>query len=351
MILNLLSVFIFGLITHYIFLIRTLSGLFGKKIKKFIKKLLKNQFLSFYVIYFLIILVLLMNINGSVIYCDDVTILTTINDVEISVSGALLSTLCQNLGVPAVFATSMRISMAILAKQKMGVLPRFGAIGLGSTGLTIGYKLVANTLNSTTNNAQSVALTLADVKFKTANASPEVTNNILSKFFNLHGVKIETTIPLEAKNFIIKPTQQQSSEILKQVANQNKNLDWTREDNFADFLANSPLETSDNSFIPNLLDFLTNSMYLQYISLYFVTLAVVIFTCKLIIDNNINLEFIKEFIFGKYIYMAITTYISFWQKSATFWIYFSLFFNWLFIFISAFGTNRVIINIGILFSN
>jgi NADH:ubiquinone oxidoreductase subunit 3 (subunit A) len=78
------------------------------------------------------------------------------------------------------------------------------------------------------------------------------------------------------------------------------------------FFINSPLETSVNSFIPNLLDFLTNSMYLQYISLYFATLATVIFTCKLIIDKNINLEFIKKFFFGKYIYLGITTYISFW---------------------------------------
>lgn len=125
------------------------------------------------------------------------------------------------------------------------------------------------------------------------------------------GVKIETAIPLAAKNFRIQGTQEQNSEILNQVA--NKDLDWTKESSLADLFVNSPLESSDNSFTINLLDFLTNSMYLQYISLYFSTLATIIFTCKIIMDKNINLEFIKKFIFGKFIYFGITKYISFWH--------------------------------------
>jgi hypothetical protein len=93
------------------------------------------------------------------------------------------------------------------------------------------------------------------------------------------------------------------------------------------------------------LDFLTNSMYLQYISLYFATMATIIFTCKIILDNNINLEFIKKFIFGKFIYFGITKYISFWRGSANFWIYLALFLNWFFILISAFTTHIVLIKI------
>jgi hypothetical protein len=92
-------------------------------------------------------------------------------------------------------------------------------------------------------------------------------------------------------------------------------------------------------------------MYLQYISLYFSTLATIIFTCKIIMDKNINLEFIKKFIFGKYIYFGITKYISFWRGSANFWIYFALFFNWFFILISSVGTHRAIINISSNFLN
>jgi hypothetical protein len=45
----------------------------------------------------------------------------------------------------------------------------------------------------------------------------------LNKFFNLNGVKIQTTLPLEAKNFRIKGTTEQNSEILNQVS--NKDLD------------------------------------------------------------------------------------------------------------------------------
>ena len=245
MILNLFSVFLVGFMAHFMVIVFILLGLFGNKIKVYTKKLLENQSLSFYIIYFLVVVVVvyLTDIQFNVVYCDVVS--------------------------------------------------------------------------------------------------------------------ISTSIPLEAKNLSffyyfffknqknITGTQEQNSEILNQVANQ----DWTKESNLADLFINSPLESSENSFLVILVDFLTNSMYLQYISLYFSTLATIIFTCKIIMDKNINLEFIKKFIFGKYIYFGITKYISFWRGSANFWIYFALFFNWFFILISSVGTHRAIINISSNFLN
>jgi len=330
-------------------LVFTLLGLFGKKIREYTKKLLKNQFLSFYVIYFVLVVGFLIHIQFNVVYWDDLTISTSINNVDITVSGGILNNLFQNFGTASVYIASMRLSSAMIAKQKLSILPRIGVITLGSTGLTVAYKLLTETLSNSADNIRSIKFTLGDVTVKTPNSIKEAPNSILNKFFNLQGVKIETTIPLEVKNFRIQGTQEQNSEILNQVANQD--LDWTKESSLADLFINSPLESSDNSFILNLLDFLTNSMYLQYISLYFSTMATIIFTCKIIMDKNINLEFIKKFIFGKYIYFGITKYISFWRGSANFWIYLVLFFNWLFILISAISSHILLINISSSFYN
>jgi len=52
MILNLFSVFLVGFMAHFNGIVFILLGLFGNKIKVYTKKLLENQSLSFYIIYF-----------------------------------------------------------------------------------------------------------------------------------------------------------------------------------------------------------------------------------------------------------------------------------------------------------
>jgi len=55
-------------------------------------------------------------------------------------------------------------------------------------------------------------------------------------------------------------------------------------------------------------------------------MIIIIFTCKLIIDNNININFdwIKGYKNGKYLYLGITKYISLWRISANILIYFNI---------------------------
>jgi hypothetical protein len=221
MILNLFSVFLFGFILHFMVIVFILLGLFGNKIKVYTEKLLENQSLSFYVIYFLVVLGFLINLDFHVVYCDDLTVSTSINNVEITVSGGILNNLFQNLGTASVYIASMRLTSALLAKQKLATLPKIGYITLGSTGLTVGYKLISLALTGSFDNVRSVTFALGDVKVNTPNSSPEAPHSILNKFFNLQDVKIQTTIPLEAKNFRIQGTQEQNSEILNQVANQD----------------------------------------------------------------------------------------------------------------------------------
>jgi NADH-ubiquinone oxidoreductase chain 3 len=159
-------------------------------------------------------------------------------------------------------------------------------------------------------------------------------------------LKIQTTLPFSAKNFRIQGATEQNDSVTE-ILNQVPNKDLVP--NLSDLFINSPLEPNENSFIIALLDLLTNSMYLQYICLYFTTFSIVLFTCKIIIDKKIDLKFIKKFVCGKYIYFGITKYISFWRGSTNFWIYFALFFNFFFILISSVGTHRIIIYITKLF--
>lgn len=64
---------------------------------------------------------------------------------------------------------------------------------------------------------------------------------------------------------------------------------------------------------------------LQFICVYLLLMLIVIFSCKLIIDRNISLEILKKYPLGKYLYLVITKYISFWQDNASFWLYFVMF--------------------------
>jgi hypothetical protein len=144
MILNFLTTFLCGFMFNFLLFVIALLGLFGKKIRKLTKKIVKNQPLSFYIISFLSVFMFFININSQIIYCEDVTVITNINDVEVTISGGVLNNLFRSLGTTSVYIASMRIASALLSKYHMSALPRIGAVTLASTGLTFGYTFAMN---------------------------------------------------------------------------------------------------------------------------------------------------------------------------------------------------------------
>ena len=58
------------------------------------------------------------------------------------------------------------------------------------------------------------------------------------------------------------------------------------------FIVNSPSETGDgaNSLLNYLISQLSHLLALQIIVAYLITMLIIIFTCKVIIDNNVNLD-------------------------------------------------------------
>jgi len=89
-------------------------------------------------------------------------------------------------------------------------------------------------------------------------------------------------------------------------------------------IANSSIENGDlgQSLQQFMIDSLTNSLNLNFIVLYLLFMVLMIFTSKLILENHFNLNKIKEYPLGKYIYIIVNKYASFWQTSASMWIYF-----------------------------
>src|SRR5580658_5395839 len=73
-----------------------------------------------------------------------------------------------------------------------------------------------------------------------------------------------------------------------------------------------------------LLDQLNNYFILEFVSVYLLVMMLIIFTCKLLIDKNIQFDGVKKYPLGHYIYIFLTKYISLWRTSVNLWIYFIL---------------------------
>jgi len=139
----------------------------------------------------------------------------------------------------------------------------------------------------------------------------------LVKYFGFGGIKIESKIPVQVNDFNVQGSEQQTSDVIQALNNHNPN--WR------DLFINSPIESGDNSLLTYILETLPNSFNLHFINIYLLTMIIIIFTCKIILDKNINLEFLKDYIFGKYLYLGINKYLSIWRGTTNLWIYYLLF--------------------------
>jgi len=310
---DLLFLFIFSLIFNFIMLVAFKLGLFGKNIRKTTKRFLIKQPISIYFSYFGFILLLFFYISFQTIYCEDYTITTVIQNVEVSLTGEVLNNLLKSLGSAVAFQAGVYIAASILSKYKIYAIPKIGAIVGTGAWFTIIYNAVIhiNFCAFANSLAKSIILSLGQPNSIDPNTSSAGLNSILTiltKFFG--GLKIETKIP---------EVLQQTSDVIQAL--NNNDLNWR----FRDLFINSPIESGDNSLLNYILETLPNSFNLHFINIYLLTMIIIIFTCKIILDNNINLEFLKNYIFGKYLYWGINKYLNIWRGSTNLWIYYLLF--------------------------
>jgi hypothetical protein len=318
---KLFNLFIFSVLFHTIFLILTKLGLFGQNFRKKIIKILKYNPISLYVLYFFVILLIIFFINYNVIYCDsnNITFTTVIQNLEITLSGGVLNDVFRTLGNVGVFTAGARISAAIISKHKMGTLPKVGIIGSTAAGFTMVFQIINTQFTGNSSSIpSSITVNLSQVKPTIPNTSPEAWNNLITSFFGgAERIKIDGKIPL--LNNTIRGNPEQISKVIEQLDLMNPN--WR------DTFINAPLELGDhsNSLVSFLFTSLSNSLYLHYINLYLIIMLIIIFTCKYIIDRNINLLPIKKIFLGKYLYLGLTKYLSFWRNSVNFWLYYIMF--------------------------
>jgi len=317
MIFDLLFLFIFSLISNFILLVVAKLGLFGKNIRQITKKFLIKQPISIYFSYFLFTFLLFFYISFQfqTIYCEDYTVTTVIENVEITLTGQVLNNLFHSLGSAGAFQAGVHIAASILSKHKISALPRIGAIGGTGAGFTIIYNTVSHVKFFNNSSTKSITLSLGQPKAIDPNTSSDSLNYILTKYFG--GIKIEHKIPVQVNDFNVQGSEQQASDVIQALNNHNPN--WR------DLFINSPIESGDNSLLTYILETLPNSFNLHFINIYLLTMIIIIFTCKIILDKNINLEFLKDYIFGKYLYLGINKYLSIWRGTTNLWIYYLLF--------------------------
>ena len=95
---------------------------------------------------------------------------------------------------------------------------------------------------------------------------------------------------------------------------------------YSPWTINSPYE-SESGLISFLIDNLTDHLYLAIISIYLLLMLLLIFICKFILSKDIEFKRISKikifkFNLGEKIAKLLTWYISIWQKSSYFWIFF-----------------------------
>ena len=223
MIFDLLFLFIFSLISNFILLVVAKLGLFGKNIRQITKKFLIKQPISIYFSYFLFTFLLFFYISFQfqTIYCEDYTVTTVIENVEITLTGQVLNNLFNSLGSAGAFQAGVHIAASILSKHKISALPRIGAIGGTGAGFTIIYNTVSHVKFLNNSSTKSITLSLGQPKAIDPNTSSDSLNYILTKYFG--GIKIEHKIPVQVNDFNVQGSEQQASDVIQALNNHNPN--------------------------------------------------------------------------------------------------------------------------------
>ena len=93
---------------------------------------------------------------------------------------------------------------------------------------------------------------------------------------------------------------------------------------YTNLTLNSSLEGKERVYIENiqpLLDALNTDLNIHYFLIYFIMMAIYLFTIKIILDKNIQFDFIKKYPMRKLIHYIASKMISLWKTSINFWIY------------------------------
>jgi len=172
----------------------------------------------------------------------------------------------------------------------------------------------------------------------------KVINPPFNKLFNTSNITnlsccvIIYTNNYETNYLLINNNSWAKAQVIEELTKANSN--WLE-----DFYINSPSEPLNSNLLSYLLEMLNNLLILQYLISYLIIMVIIIFTCTIVANKNISLENLKSYPLGKYIYLALTKYISVWRETANFWIFFILISLLCFSLVSCYGMYQIISNL------
>jgi hypothetical protein len=327
-----IELIIYSFIFNFILLKLINYNLFGVEIKKNVYKLLNLKL--FFIYYFIFIFLLIFIIKLNIIYLDskDVIVKANVSNVEINVSGKMLSELLSGFGDIAAFGVGARIALAAAAKHQMSVGSKIG-ISITSGGFTAGGLNILRKANYTSELLEkgvSAKVVLNDVTFSSQVDYNVPQHPILDLFFGTGATFNKEKIKASFKCYEIGDKKiievdNDLSPILKEIKKTNPN--WGTTDSQDVIL--SPLE-NNNEIIDFLIDSLTDLFVMIVGTVYLLLMLTIIFICKIAINKEIEIKFLTKLkIFnieiGSKINNFINWYINIWQKSSNFWIFLILF--------------------------
>jgi hypothetical protein len=282
-----------------------------------------------------------------------------INDSQIVTTGPLLINLMLTLGSACVFAASYIIVAGILTKQSLSVLTKYGFITGGWISTTVFYRIACNNVPLQPTGEAIIKTGPILVNFENSSNNNNLSNlpnsvneqntstgllELYNKFTMTKTQLTENTVNLN--NGTSQITNNGNTDASSEILNELEKLDPNWKDNL---IVKSPLENGealnnfiiDNFFIKSplengeaitkiFIETLTDNLILHFIILYFIVALTIIIFCKFNLPKNPQFPKIKSLPFGNLIHKLLTQYITVWQISSSFWIYYLLFFLFLF---------------------
>ena len=146
-------------------------------------------------------------------------------------------------------------------------------------------------------------------------------------------------LKIDTKSNIISSIEKFKSQTISEIFQSQESITESITENVPNII-NAPLELTDIEklkYMNDLVNLLQYDLIVNMVMVYLIFTLIFIITVKIITDNNINIDIVKNFPLGKYLYIILNKLISSWRISNIAWIYFLLISLFIFSCISTFG--------------
>jgi hypothetical protein len=142
---NNLILLIFSISLNICLLAAIKLGALGLQLRTILNDLLEKRIYLIPIFSFFIFITIKYNI--MYLDPDEITVSTTIDNINFQISGEALTQIYRNIGSASVFAVGARIAAGLVAKHPMGLIPKVGTIGGVGSLFTINYRIIMDSFN------------------------------------------------------------------------------------------------------------------------------------------------------------------------------------------------------------